>query len=43
MNQGLKRVFPLKKFDEQPELLEDPTPVDWRNVNGVNYLTYVKN
>lgn len=41
--QGYKPGFSSVPFREPLPMAVDPVPIDWRNIDGVNYLTHVKN
>ena len=43
LNQGLRASFSTENYNEGIQLLKEATPVDWRNHEGRNYLTYTKN
>jgi len=43
LNQGLKLSFTSKPFNEGLPIATDNLPINWQNVDGVNYLTYIKN
>jgi len=43
LNQGYKPSLLMGEFNEGLEIKKDLPPLDWRNKEGRNYLTYVKN